>query len=372
MVGLFLNPALSPLMSTQPPGSPSFFVPARLRELRAKSCLTLEALAKTVGVSHTQIANFEKGRRQPTLDTVRALARGLGVRPEDLGEESRVNELVRLHDLSTHILEQEGAQLDAMVREALDNEVRGEAWTDSLLASAAIIEGFGIHGVRQTWQVEVIAKAIRDTFGFGQQAVHDLVVGLEGKGTLVFELSEPRSFDAALYLARLPGPRAVLAVQRGQTGIARRIAVAEALGRSVLHPIGLFSLAQWRKSRRRSRDHPIPLEMLTEPQRVLFQEAVQRFGRAFLAPRTLVRHLVGKFDADISLKVTPLDAQLLAFHFGISVDSALLRLYDLELLNTEQLRQMRRSRIPEPPIICLERPRNALLPMLNERMNDKK
>jgi len=52
---------------------------ARLKYIRKKKNLSLRALGKSAYVSHSFIADIEAGRSNPSLDTLRALARTLGV-----------------------------------------------------------------------------------------------------------------------------------------------------------------------------------------------------------------------------------------------------------------------------------------------------
>ncbi len=55
-----------------------------VRVAREKAGLTQEQLAWAAGLHQTEIARIESGRRNPGLDTVFKVARGLGVRSGDL------------------------------------------------------------------------------------------------------------------------------------------------------------------------------------------------------------------------------------------------------------------------------------------------
>jgi transcriptional regulator with XRE-family HTH domain len=52
---------------------------ARLRQLRADAKMTQQELAERAGSHRQTIAHLENGTRQPTWETVQALARALGV-----------------------------------------------------------------------------------------------------------------------------------------------------------------------------------------------------------------------------------------------------------------------------------------------------
>lgn len=50
-----------------------------IKEIRKKAGLTQEQLAEASGLHFTEISHLEAGRRNPKLDTLKAVARGLGV-----------------------------------------------------------------------------------------------------------------------------------------------------------------------------------------------------------------------------------------------------------------------------------------------------
>ena len=63
---------------------------ARLVALRKAAELTQTALAALVGVSQVQISLIESGQREPSVGTLRKLAKALGVSPGRLfGEETK-------------------------------------------------------------------------------------------------------------------------------------------------------------------------------------------------------------------------------------------------------------------------------------------
>jgi transcriptional regulator with XRE-family HTH domain len=55
-----------------------------VRIAREKAGLTQEQLAWAAGLHQTEIARIEGGRRNPGLDTIFKVARGLGVPPGEL------------------------------------------------------------------------------------------------------------------------------------------------------------------------------------------------------------------------------------------------------------------------------------------------
>lgn len=58
----------------------------RLKKLRADREMTQEALAKKAGIARTYLARLELGQQDPTLGTLRKLAKALKVKVGELVE----------------------------------------------------------------------------------------------------------------------------------------------------------------------------------------------------------------------------------------------------------------------------------------------
>lgn len=58
----------------------------RLRRVRTEQMLTQEQLAEASGLHRTEISLLERGKRTPILDTIVAVAKGLGISPSELLE----------------------------------------------------------------------------------------------------------------------------------------------------------------------------------------------------------------------------------------------------------------------------------------------
>jgi transcriptional regulator with XRE-family HTH domain len=56
----------------------------RLREVRQQKFVTQEELSERTGITVANISRIEGGRQRPRISTVRKLAEGLGVLPEEL------------------------------------------------------------------------------------------------------------------------------------------------------------------------------------------------------------------------------------------------------------------------------------------------
>ncbi len=56
----------------------------RIAQIRKDKSITQEQLAADTGLDRVAIANIETGKRRPTVTTIYRLAKGLGVKIEDL------------------------------------------------------------------------------------------------------------------------------------------------------------------------------------------------------------------------------------------------------------------------------------------------
>lgn len=89
-------------------------VPSRIRNLRKKNGLTLEVLAAKVGIHKGHLSRIENGEKSPSLATLEAIAKALGVGMAELfGEKAnqhditvvRKSEGVSTGDADTYLVE---------------------------------------------------------------------------------------------------------------------------------------------------------------------------------------------------------------------------------------------------------------------------
>jgi len=57
---------------------------ARIRQLRRWKTMTQEDLARATNLSRASICNIEKGKQQPSLSSIRQIAKVLGVDPKEI------------------------------------------------------------------------------------------------------------------------------------------------------------------------------------------------------------------------------------------------------------------------------------------------
>ena len=101
----------------------------RLRELRDKADLSLRELAKIIGISTPFISDIELGRRFPSEEILKKLARALNVSLEDLKQYDNrepIADLRRLMDSNP--------KLGFAFRTAMEKVKSGELTADELIA----------------------------------------------------------------------------------------------------------------------------------------------------------------------------------------------------------------------------------------------
>ena len=91
-------------------------VGVRIRDIRAKKRITQEQLAEKMGISSKYLSSIERGKENPTLNTLIRLAEGLDV---DLGEVFRDLEMEDPAKRRELVLD--------MVRNAGEDQMRGIA-----------------------------------------------------------------------------------------------------------------------------------------------------------------------------------------------------------------------------------------------------
>lgn len=90
----------------------------RLKEMRIKQNISMNALAKTVGIAQSGLSEIEAGKRQPAFDTTCKLIEALGFSlPEFFSEETPQlsPELQKLINASKHLSKAEIQKLTEFI-----------------------------------------------------------------------------------------------------------------------------------------------------------------------------------------------------------------------------------------------------------------
>jgi transcriptional regulator with XRE-family HTH domain len=108
---------------------------SNLRRIRAERRLSLAEVAARCGVAKATLANLEQGRGNPTIETLWALARGLGVAFSDLLEQPDAPEVAVLRaDEGAHVVSESPAPpLDLRLLDRLERSGLTEVFEFTLL-----------------------------------------------------------------------------------------------------------------------------------------------------------------------------------------------------------------------------------------------
>ncbi len=157
-----------------------------LQKLRRAQGLSQDKLALAAGISRIAYLNIEKRQSEPRAETLRALAKALGVRIPDLLVEAPVLKRVRFRSLKRlKRREQVLVEVGQKLRDFSELETLLHAPSlkdiDELRAVAA--------GVRKKG-IPAVAAAMRDHFGLGaHEPVHDICGLLERQGIKVLSVN---------------------------------------------------------------------------------------------------------------------------------------------------------------------------------------
>lgn len=269
---------------------------ARLKQAREAAGLSMEKLAKEVGVSANAIKKYEHGLNMPTSDKLLKLARALGVRSEYFFRPFSVeleNVEYRKHSRTPAKLLK---QIDGDVKEQAERWIELlNFYPDTIKPVPSFVLPDGLPDRIETpGEIEAIAKLMRDKWELGQNPIPDMIDTLESKGIMIITTAkaENKSFDGLAGKAnRIP----LIVISSHQPGDRQRFTLAHELAHLVLHD---------------------RLNGMDE------EKACNHFAGAFLFPKqAVIQHMGAKRHA-----VETRELYLLKHEFGISMMAILVRL----------------------------------------------
>jgi transcriptional regulator with XRE-family HTH domain len=107
-------------------------ISAKLRELRKNNNLTLKELSQKSGISVSFISDIENSRRNPSIETLKVLAKALGVSPDEFLKENnieekpidKINKLVEDSGINTIAAHFEGEEFTEDDKEDIENFIK--------------------------------------------------------------------------------------------------------------------------------------------------------------------------------------------------------------------------------------------------------
>jgi len=299
----------------------------RIRRARMLRGLSLEALAQRLGdISKQGLSKFEQGTAVPNSTRLLQLAKALDVKPEYFFR----SDAVELEPLEFRKLAKmpkyRQAQVEEQMREHLERYIALERCFD---AASVTVEASParIIAVASVEEAEEAARQLRNDWAIGGDAIANLTELLEDRGIKVALLDGPEDFDGAC--AATPDEQHVLiALNRTRPGERMRFTAAHELGHWIM---------------------ALPEQMPDKTK----EACCHRFAGAFLYPRDQV---VQDFGSHKRSKVHPAELLNAKRRYGVSMQVALRRLKDLELLGDAGYQSMQiqfsqhgwRSAEPEP------------------------
>lgn len=158
-----------------------------LRYYRLKANLTKTALASMVDLTPMAITNYENGDRRPDLETIKRLAKALGVRTTDFLAVRNENLVFYHGEFRKNSRLTQNQQ--EYIREAVEEYFNRFFEAVEMLGGEVLPEAPKLHQLELTKDPDVDALALRKYMGISERGpVGNLVELLENNGILVFML----------------------------------------------------------------------------------------------------------------------------------------------------------------------------------------
>ena len=281
----------------------------RLKQLRLVRGLSLESLAAEMGgiVTKQALSKYELGQARPSPVVLNSLAGALGVKAAYLWSEPSIDCRFIAYRKGSGLAKVEQERVESVVCQMLEDRVRLQELAQGNTKADFPIKGFKTNRLEDT---EGFARELRDKWNLGLGPISNVTGTLEDHFIHVFEIEAPARFDgisAVAYDSEQNVAAAAVVSRKSLPGERQRLNLAHELAHLVL-------------------DTP---ENLDE------EKAAFRFAGAFLAPdESLFRELGRKRSL-----VQSAELFLLKRKYGMSIQSLVYRLHDLEVISNLQYKQ---------------------------------
>lgn len=275
------------------------FDPERLAAGRALRGVTAASLAEKSGVSATWVSQVERSRREPSEDTVRSVARALGLPvaffyspaetlpPTEDFHFRATSRMAKKDESAARALALIGIELSDWISERYETP------------PPAVPEIQDLLGLDQCVPPEQAANALRDAWGLGVRPVGDLQKLLESHGVKIFSAGVPSKRVDAFSFRRGETPLVFLNMHKSAERI--RFDLAHELGHLVMHG-GSLAMAPGKEK----------------------EQAANEFAGAFLMPRA---GLLGSLRGNMTVE----DVIALKRDWKVSAMALNLRAHQIEM-----------------------------------------
>lgn len=268
----------------------------RLRMARKAKQLSMEKLAKQVGLSTMSISKYENDKMNPDSTMLLKLANALDVKVEFFFRELEL-ELTPIKKRSHSRLSKTDEQMVAAnVLEYVERYFEAFSYLPEIKEVAFPKKSF-----TSLDDIERVALELRREWDIGLDPIDSLVRTLEDKGIIIYFVDSVEKLDALTFEAN--GTH-VIAVRKDVPGDRQRFNIAHELGHIILD---------------------IPKEMDERDE----EKAAHRFAGAFLVPEPVVRMELGPEKRNF---ISVEELYLLKHKYGLSIQAWIRRGRDLGLI----------------------------------------
>ena len=292
------------------------FNPMRLNEARLYRKITIEELAKSVGIKKQAISQFENGKSSPEFNTLQSISNTLNFPIRFFIEDNRKDIVLG----NTYFR----APFSSNKKDLNSQRIKAKyvAYIQSCLSEYVDFPILSLPHFDEIDDIEHIANQTRDFWGLGREPIPNMVALLERNGIIVSEFStEGKTIDAFYQYGEVFGKEyycVVLGTDK-LTFARRQFNAAHELAHILLH----------------ERNNDIDeLDRIEFRQR---EDEANKFASAFLLPREAfaddVRPYCNKLNYYVELKRK----------WKVSISAMVIRAFDLEIISANQYQYLMRQ-----------------------------
>ncbi|HGM8359619.1 XRE family transcriptional regulator [Pseudomonas aeruginosa] len=283
----------------------------RIRRARLLRGMSLEALSQALGdITKQGLSKLEKGQIAPNSTRLLQLADALDVSPEYFFRPEPMAlaplEFRKLSKMPKYLQQ----QVEEQIREHLERYIALEMYFDpaDIATRSTPFQQYEVNSIQEA---EVAAEQLRVDWQIGSDAIANLTELLEENGIKVALLDGPDDFDGAC-AATEDNQHVLIGLNANRPGERMRFTAAHELGHWVMR---------------------LPEEMPEKEK----EFCCHRFSGSFLYPKDRVK---ADFGAHQRTEVHPQELLIAKRQYGISMQAAMYRLKDLELLSADGHRNL--------------------------------
>lgn len=280
------------------------WVGEKLKRLRLARGMSLDDLAAAMGgvVTKQAISKYELGKSQPSPRVQIGLAEALSIKASYFWKKPEIKCELIAYRKKSHLPRKEQDRIEQLVCHLLEERVCLQSLLNEEDSCSVPVRFFPVKNYEE---IEEAAEDLRKDWGLGKDPIADVTAVLEDHCIHVIEVKASKDFDGISAIARAGSKKVVAAAV-----VTRADGDGERMRLNLTHELGHLSLL---------------------PQRGIDEEkAAFRFGSAFLAPRELILHAIGRSRSFIDMR----ELLILKKRLGMSVQASIHRLHDLNIINS--------------------------------------